>query len=72
MMLEIEGYHTDIVELIDPDETPKNLLIRAVRRRGGTIINNEKIDEYNKIIDFLGLNGSFYDIYKSRGDKIER
>lgn len=72
LMLEIEGYHTDIVELIDPDETPKNLLIRAVRRRGGTIINNEKIDEYNKIIDFLGLNGSFYDIYKSRGDKIER
>ena len=71
LMLEIESYRTDIVELIDPDETPKNLLIRAVKRRRGAIMNNDKIDEYNKIIDFLGLHGSFYDIYKSRGDKIE-
>lgn len=32
-MLEAEGYKTSTVELIDPDETPKNTLIRAIRKK---------------------------------------
>ncbi len=31
-MLEIYGYKVTVCELIDPEETPKNLLIRAVKR----------------------------------------
>ena len=31
-MLEGEGYDTDILEFIDMEHTPKNLLIRAVKR----------------------------------------
>ena len=31
-MLEGEGYETDILEFIDMEHTPKNLLIRAVKR----------------------------------------
>ncbi len=31
--LESEGYNCDALELIDPDDTPKNILLRAVRRR---------------------------------------
>lgn len=31
LRLEIEGYAVNAVELIDPDETPKNVMIRAVR-----------------------------------------
>ena len=30
--LEAEGYSVDAVELVDPDDTPKNILIRAVLR----------------------------------------
>lgn len=33
-MLEICGYKVTVCELIDPEETPKNLLIRAVKSRG--------------------------------------
>ena len=30
-LLESEGYHTQILEFIDMEHTPKNLLIRAVK-----------------------------------------
>ncbi len=65
MMLEAEGYRASTVELIDPDETPKNLMIRAVkRRRFGETDRAKKTAEYNDAIAFLGLDGSYYDIYK--------
>ncbi len=32
--LEAHGYSTAALELIDPDETPKNVMLRAVRKRG--------------------------------------
>ncbi len=31
LRLEAEGYQTEVLELIDPEETPKNVMIRAVR-----------------------------------------
>ena len=31
MRLELEGYDVTALELIDPDETPKNVMLRAVR-----------------------------------------
>ena len=65
MMLEAEGYRASTEELIDPDETPKNLMIRAVkRRRFGETDRAKKTAEYNDAIALLGLDGSYYDIYK--------
>ena len=55
-MLEIFGYDVTVCELIDPDETPKNLLIRAVKRRK----NRSEADisglirEYEAATEFLG------------------
>ena len=34
-LLEASGYETSILEFIDMEHTPKNLLIRAVRKSGG-------------------------------------
>jgi len=31
--LEAEGYSTAAIELIDPDETPKNIMLRAIRKK---------------------------------------
>ncbi len=62
-MLETEGYKVDTVELVDPEETPKNTLIRAVRKKNAC--HSDKLEaEYNSIIDFLGIAGSYYDIYR--------
>lgn len=32
-LLEAKGYDTDALELIDPDETPKNILLRAIKKK---------------------------------------
>ena len=56
-MLEIFGYTVTVCELIDPDETPKNLLIRAVRH-GKSPTKAEKtklLTEYNQATEFLGV-----------------
>jgi hypothetical protein len=31
--LEAQGYTTAALELIDPDETPKNIMLRAIRKK---------------------------------------
>jgi ATP-binding cassette subfamily F protein uup len=55
-VLEINGYDVTALELIDPEETPKNVLIRGVKRNK---INEEKVKqlkaEYNTICDILGI-----------------
>lgn len=52
-ILEIMGYSTQILEFIDTEHTPKNLLIRAVKSGD----KNEKvIDEYLRFKEFLGVN----------------
>lgn len=55
LRLQIAGYETTAIELIDPDETPKNVLLRAVRKnvpddsRRGALI-----DEYKAACRLLG------------------
>ncbi len=59
-MLEIHGYKVNICELIDPEETPKNLLIRAVKRRE-KLSDDEKnrlISEYEATCKLLGVSPS--------------
>lgn len=50
-ILEREGYRTQILEFIDMEHTPKNLLIRAVRT--GKKKDNEA--EIQRILDFLQI-----------------
>jgi hypothetical protein len=33
LRLEAQGYLTTTIELIDPNETPKNVMLRAIRRK---------------------------------------
>ena len=54
-MLEIHGYKVTVCELIDPEETPKNLLIRAVKRtRAGSKTVDALVKEYNYACALLG------------------
>lgn len=51
-LLKIKGYSVQILEFIDMEHTPKNILIRAIKTEEKG--NNRK--EYEKIREFLGVN----------------
>lgn len=51
-LLDLMGYRTQLLEFIDMEHTPKNILIRAVRSDSGD--NAAKWREYSAFRDFLG------------------
>lgn len=53
-LLEEQGYETQIVEFIDMEHTPKNLLIRAVKKSGPQRMKKERSVE--GVLEFLHLN----------------
>ncbi|TFE25774.1 class I SAM-dependent methyltransferase [Cohnella luojiensis] len=52
-LLEIAGYRTQLLEFIDLEHTPKNILIRAVK--AGKTDTGELMQEYKCFRDFLGV-----------------
>lgn len=56
LKLESEGYKTDATELIDPEDTPKNVMLRAVRMRNfspDSVQGEEKRKRYLETYKFL-------------------
>jgi len=56
LRLNASGYSTDAIELIDPEETPKNVLIRAVRRKNFDFKSKEATalrDRYERAYRYL-------------------
>ena len=56
MKLEAEGYKTDATELIDPEDTPKNVMLRAVKREDFDPSSPEaakKREQYEAALRFL-------------------
>jgi len=62
-LLEILGYKTQILEFIDMEHTPKNILIRAVKT--GTCTNQQElIDEYIRCKEYLHIEPTLYSLCK--------
>ena len=63
-VLEINGYDVTALELIDPEETPKNVLIRGVKRNK---VNDVKIqalkEEYAQICNMLDIQPFLWEPY---------
>lgn len=57
-LLEQQGYRTQILEFIDMEHTPKNILLRAVYE--GKPKHNEK--EIQEILDFLQIKPTLYEL----------
>ena len=53
LRLESLGYSADATELTDPDDTPKNTLIRAIRRNVSKRVMDEKRAEYEAALKLL-------------------
>ncbi len=63
-VLEINGYEVNALELIDPEETPKNVLIRAVKKGKISKKETEKLkSEYKQICDMFGINPYLWESY---------
>ncbi len=52
-MLEAKGYDVSVVEYISPLETPKNLMIRAIKTKEE---NPKSLEEYNDLMKALKIN----------------
>ena len=63
-ILQMNGYDVVALELIDPEETPKNVLIRGVKREN---ISKKRIEqlktEYAEICDNFGIHPNLWDAY---------
>ena len=55
---------TQILEFIDMEHTPKNLLIRAVKQKKK---NTEKWEEYNRMTEVLGCDITLGKLLKEEG-----
>lgn len=56
LRLEAEGYQTEALELIDPEETPKNVMIRAIRSKKIQPKKKElAMEKYRAALTLLGV-----------------
>ena len=62
LSLELCGYKTKMIEFIDMEHTPKNILIRAIKSKSSNL--KEKLIEYNKLKEFLGIKPLLEDLIK--------
>ncbi len=62
-LLQLVGYKTQILEFIDMEHTPKNILIRAVKksaREGSKQMLSGKLESYEECRKFLGVEPTLY------------
>jgi SAM-dependent methyltransferase len=65
-LLEIAGYKTQVLEFIDMEHTPKNILIRGVKRSGKQSDSkiSERFKEYECLKSFLEVQPTLYELLK--------
>lgn len=65
-LLEAQGYRTQLLEFIDMEHTPKNILIRAVLE--GKKKKNQA--ELQQILDFLQIEPTLYRLLREKEDRL--
>ena len=64
-VLQINGYDVNALELIDPEETPKNVLIRGIKHCAPNADSIQKLKaEYAQICAALGIHPYLHDYVK--------
>lgn len=63
-LLEASGYKTQILEFIDMEHTPKNILIRAIKRSMPNIVKEKAMLEAENIINEFNINPTLYRLLK--------
>jgi len=69
LTLEIAGYKTSVMEFIDLEHTPKNILIRAIKRTGDNEkTRNRRIKELNDLIERFKVSPKIYELFRGTLD----
>ena len=66
-LLETQGYKTQIMEFIDMAHTPKNILIRAIKRPVSAQTKSKALKDVENIMDEFNLSPTLYRILKEKG-----
>ncbi len=61
-LLEASGYHTQVMEFVDMEHSPKNLLIRAVKRNVSEEKKKAAWQEAEELITMFGVNPKLYQL----------
>ena len=65
-LLEMKGYKTQLLEFIDMEHTPKNILIRGVKSKGllPKAARKQQMENYQKCRDFFGVELTLEKLFK--------
>lgn len=61
--LKLCGYKTNIIEFIDMEHTPKNIMIKAIKNKNSTK-NDNNIENFQKLIYNFNVNPTIYKLLK--------
>jgi hypothetical protein len=61
-ILELKGYKTSVMEFIDMEHTPKNIMIRAVKGGNGLSKTDAEIVELERLLDEYHIHQKLYDL----------
>lgn len=70
-LLEIMGYKTQLLEFVDFENTPKNLLIRAYKSNIPKAVKDELLEEVLLLLEELNCDQSLFELLKEQLDKTE-
>lgn len=63
-LLESKGYRVQLLEFIDMEHTPKNILIRAVKRNSAETEKDKKDMELSECMEFLGVTPCLLNLFR--------
>lgn len=63
-LLEVSGYKTQLLEFVDLSHTPKNILIRAVKRNVSAAAKDKALAEVERLIEEFHLEPTLYKLLK--------
>lgn len=70
-LLEIMGYKTKLLEFVDFENTPKNLLIRAYKSNIPKAVKDELLEEVLLLLEELNCDQKLFELLKEQLDKTE-
>lgn len=68
-LLECHGYKTQILEFIDMEHTPKNILIRAVKQPNG---KKKDTKDYEKLVQFLHVQPTLGELLEANPERQDK